>query len=390
MRPTLAAAMRDRNLLGGPFMAKTFWPWHCVAKVLSGERLDEREAALFRQCTGRAKLPAGPVRRLIMLVGRRGGKDRFESAVGVYEAALGGDWGALMSAGEQAVVVLIGADRRQAKILRRYCAGLLRAPLLAAEIVRDTDEAIEFRNGAALEIATNDASLVRGRSAIAVLGSECCHWRTDDASSSSDEEVVGAAEPSLAMTPGGGVMLLASSVYRKRGYMARRFRDLHGNDDAEDVCWLADSRTMNPALPASVVEKALADDPARARAEYLSVWREDVADFVPMDALEAVTDFGVRERAPEPGVSYKAFADAAGGRGGTASVLRSGIASVTGWSSSTSCARGSLVSFRRRWLRSTPRWRARIVFPRFAAIGTVARGMRTSGLVAGFATSRAR
>jgi hypothetical protein len=47
----------------------------------------------------------------------------------------------------------------------------------------------------------------------------------------------------------------------------------------------------------------------------MSVWREDVSDFVPVDALEAVTDFGVRERAPEPRVYYEAFADAAGGTG---------------------------------------------------------------------------
>src|SRR5215471_3407477 len=104
-----------------------------------------------------------------------------------------------MSAGEQAVVLLLGADRKQAGILRRYCEGLLRAPLLAREVVRTTDDLIEFRNGAALEIATNDARLVRGRSAVAVLGSECCHWRTDEYAASSDEEVVGAAEPSMAM-----------------------------------------------------------------------------------------------------------------------------------------------------------------------------------------------
>ena len=312
---SLAAAMRDPNLLGGPFMAKSFWPWHCVAKVLSGEKLDDREAALFRQCTGRTKLLTGPARRLILLAGRRAGKDRFLSALAVYRAALAADWSRIMSAGEQAVVVLIGGDKKQAKILRRYCAGLLRNPLLAAEVVRDTGEAIEFRNESALEVTTNDAGLVRGRSAVAVIGTETSHWRTDDASASSDEEVVAAAEPAMAMTPDGGVMVLSSTVHRRRGYMARRFRELHGNDEAEDICWLAPSRTMNPALPESVVEKALADDPQRARAEYLSIWREDVTDFVPMDALEAVTDFGVRERPAEPGVVYQAFADAAGGTG---------------------------------------------------------------------------
>ncbi len=307
--------MRDPNLLGGPFMAESFWPWHCVAKLMSGENLDDREAALFRQCTGRTKLPHGPVRRLILLAGRRAGKDRFLSALAVYRAALAADWSRVMSAGEQAVVVLIGGDKKQAKILRRYCAGLLRVPLLAAEVVRDTGEAVEFRNESALEVTTNDASLVRGRSAVAVIGTEASHWRTDDASASSDEEVVAAAEPAMAMTPGGGVMVLSSTVHRKRGYMARRFRELHGNDEAEDICWLASSQVMNPALPDSVVEKALADDPQRARAEFLSIFREDVADFVPMDALEAVTDFGVRERPPSSGVAYQAFADAAGGTG---------------------------------------------------------------------------
>jgi hypothetical protein len=57
-------------------------------------------------------------------------------------------------------------------------------PLLAKEVVRQTDDVVEFRNGGSLEIGTNNASLIRGRSAIAVLGSETCHWRTDEAAKS--------------------------------------------------------------------------------------------------------------------------------------------------------------------------------------------------------------
>ena len=41
-----------------------------------------------------------------------------------------------MSAGEQAVVTLLGADKKQASILRKYCEGLLRAPLLAREVAK--------------------------------------------------------------------------------------------------------------------------------------------------------------------------------------------------------------------------------------------------------------
>jgi hypothetical protein len=312
---TLAAAMRDDALLGRPFAAPTFWTWHAVAKVLSGEALDEREASLFRECTGRTRLPDGPVKSLIFLSGRRSGKDRFMSATAVYRAALAANWKELLSAGEQAVVLLLGGDRKQARILRQYCAGLLEAPMLAAMVTRTTEERIEFRNGSVLEVATNDANLVRGRSAIAVLGTESAFWPTDGAAASNDEEVVAAAEPSMAMCPDGGLLIMSSSVHRKAGSMYRQWKELHGNDEAEDVCWLSPSATMNPALPAKVVERALKKDRLRAQAEYLSIWRDDVSDFIPMDVLESATDFGIHERAPLPGVTYHAFTDAAGGTG---------------------------------------------------------------------------
>ena len=150
------------------------------------------------------------MRRLILLAGRRAGKDRFFSAVAVWRAALCTNWREHISAGEGAVTILLGADKKQAAILRGYCQGLLQAPMLRTEVTRSTGELTEFRNGASLEITTNDARLVRGRSAIAVLGSECCHWRTDEHSASSDEEVVGAAEPSMAMCPDGGLLMLGS------------------------------------------------------------------------------------------------------------------------------------------------------------------------------------
>src|SRR5262249_18358213 len=162
--------------------------------------------------------------------------------------------------GEQAVVILLGADKKQAAILRRYCEGLLRTPLLAAEVVRSTGEVTEFRNGSSLEITTNNASLVRGRSAIGILGSECCHWKTDEYSSSSDEEVVGAAEPSMAMCPDGGLLMLGSSVHRKVGYMYRQYRKLHGCDDVDSVCWFSPSAVMNLALPGHIIDQALAED----------------------------------------------------------------------------------------------------------------------------------
>jgi hypothetical protein len=317
---SLTHAMSDGELFGRVFASPSFWTWKTIAKLVDGIPLTgARELALFKECTGRDTLPdwgtRRTLRRLIILAGRRAGKDRALSAIAIWRAALSFDWQRYTSAGEGAVVLLLGADKKQAGILRRYCEGLLRAPMLAAEVTRKTDEAIEFRNGASVEIGTNNAALIRGRSAIAVLGSECCHWKTDEHAASSDEEVIGASEPSLSMCPDGGLLMLGSSVYRKRGYMYRQYKRLHGNDEADDIVWLAPSAVMNPKLPAAVVDAAMANDAPRARAEFLSIWREGIDDFVPADIVEACTDWGTRERPRQPGVRYFGYADAAGGTG---------------------------------------------------------------------------
>jgi hypothetical protein len=313
---SLTDAMTDPALFGSVFSAPSFWTWKTVAKLIDGIPLSEpREVELYKTCTGRSKLPNGPVKRLIILAGRRAGKDRWVSAVSVWRAALCADWRKYMSAGEPAVVTLLGADRRQAGILRRYLQGLLEAPLLAREVVRATDDVVEFRNTAVAEVSTNDAALVRGRSAVMVAGSESCFWKTDEASKSSDAEVVAAAEPAMAMCPDHGLLVLGSSVFRKRGYMWQQYKAHHGVDESDTLCWFAPSQTMNPALPTSVIDKALAHDGSRARAEYLNIWREDTSDYIPADVVESATDFGILERAPSPEHGYFAFADAASGLG---------------------------------------------------------------------------
>jgi hypothetical protein len=338
---TLSRALVDPDMLGNVFSAESFWTWRVVAKLLDGIALTEpREIELYQQCTGRTKLPTGPIRRWIILVGRRGGKDRFMSAVAVWRAALALDWRKHISAGEGAVCLLLGADRKQGGILRNYCDGLLRTPLfgfghkpaaLMKQVARSTDDLIDFKNGSTLEIVTNNASLIRGRSAIAVLGTECAHWKVDEHSSSSDEEVVGAAEPSMAMSPAGELLILASSVHRKRGYMYRQFKRLFGNDDIDDtLCWFAPSATMNPVLPERVVTRALADNAPKARAEYQNIWREDVDDFLPLDVIEAATDWGRTESPPQRGVQYYAFSDAATGTGKDSFALAIAHAENTG------------------------------------------------------------
>jgi hypothetical protein len=316
----LLQAMNDEDLFGPVFAADSFWTWKVVAKIIDGIALTEkREIALFEEATGRPynRQARRQWRRLFILAGRRGGKDRFESAIAVWRACLCANWHEHLSAGEQNVVILVSTDRRQASILRRYCEGLLEAPLLAAEVTgRKVNEGIiEFRNSASIEIITADQALIRGRSAIAVLGTETSHWTTDENSACSDEEILAAAEPSMSMCPDGGLMVMASTVYRKKGLMHRVYQESHGNEQSDDLVWFAPSRVMNPALPESVVSKQIEKDPARYQAEFNNVWRTDVSNFLAMEIVTGATDWGIVERPPLGGIHYEAFPDASSGTG---------------------------------------------------------------------------
>jgi hypothetical protein len=50
----------------------------------------------------------------------------------------------------------------------------------------------------------------------------------------------------------------------------------------------AESRLFNPTIPAEDIERALEEDPDRARAEWLGEFRRDVEGYVTQEALDAV------------------------------------------------------------------------------------------------------
>ena len=57
--------------------------------------------------------------------------------------------------------------------------------------------------------------------------------------------------------------------------------------DPRTLSWVAPSRTMNPALPKAVVDKAMARRPGIGAARSISPSCEaDLADFIPGDVIE--------------------------------------------------------------------------------------------------------
>jgi hypothetical protein len=77
---------------------------------------------------------------------------------------------------------------------------------------------------------------------------------------------------------------------------------------------------MNPSLPQSVVDEALAEDYQAARSEYLGEFRDDVGEFLPRSIIEALVVRDRPELLPQPGTPYVAFVDVSGGRGDDAAL----------------------------------------------------------------------
>jgi hypothetical protein len=111
----------------------------------------------------------------------------------------------------------------------------------------------------------------------------------------------------------GSILLLASSPYAKKGSLYAAYRRHYGNDGARVLVWKADTATMNPRIDPAIIAEAYEDDPESARAEYGAEFRDDLADFITREAIDAVTCWGRHELPPEPGVTYAAFVDPSGG-----------------------------------------------------------------------------
>lgn len=302
----------DPALLGS-FFAGQSWAVHRVmAKVIDSEPLDADEHALFTLLTGRKLTPKQLARVLWFLFGRRAGKTIFASALVVATAA-GRNWRAILAPGELAVCMLLACDRRQAAIALRYIKGMLRAvPMLAALIESETTESVTLSTGARIEVHTSSFSSVRGYSAAIIVLDEFCFIQTDGGST--PQELVRALKPALASIPGARLVVL-STPYRIDSLMHDEEVKHWGNDESDVLFFKGPTRLLNPTIDEAIVNEALAEDEAGARAEWLGEWRSDVASFLDRVTLMAAVVPERGELPYSPDHSYVAFTDPAGGAG---------------------------------------------------------------------------
>lgn len=298
-------AMEDPNLFADDFDGDSWDYWKALLSGFYGLPTDQDK---YQELTHLD--PQGTeYDELWLCIGRRAGKSRIAALLAVYEACFI-NHAQHLAPGERSTVLVIAADRKQARSVMRYIRGLLDSPMLKRLVISDQAESIELRNYAVIEVATASHRATRGYTVSCCILDEIAFFR--DQGANPDVEILSAIRPSLATL--GGKLIALSSPYARRGVLWNTYHRHFGNNDSNKILVAqAPTLLMNHTLPEHIVEEALALDPLSAAAEYLAQFRSDVENFVTREVVDACTIRGRHELPYCSQYEYTAFVDPSGG-----------------------------------------------------------------------------
>jgi hypothetical protein len=288
--------------------------WFTALRVLYGLPVGQDEYKLIQECTHRfpSMMPKDGFDCALFLTGRRSGKSRTAAIIGAYEAVLAGHEKKLAK-GEVGCVAICAPTKWQGRVCRDYLRSIFDTPLLENEIEDESSAGFTLTNGNEIQILAGDFRTVRGFTLIAAIVDEVAFFGYDDEGKvRSDTELIRAIRPALATTR--GKLVAITSPYATKGWTWHTHKKNHGNDEGNVLVWNCPSRSMNPTLPQSVIDDAMAEDLAAAKSEYFGEFRDDIAEFLPRSIIEALVVKGRQELLPRGDTRYSAFCDLSGGR----------------------------------------------------------------------------
>ena len=168
-----------------------------------------------------------------LVCGRRSGKSFVMALLGVFLACFR-DYRPFLGPGEKATIMVVAADRKQARVVLRFVRGLLSAPVLKARVINETSDAIELEGDVVVEVITASHA-VRGYCLGAALVDELAFFPGDDASVSG-AEIIAAIRPAMATIPDS---LLHSAPHHRtaRGPLWESFKRYYGTEDPNVLVW---------------------------------------------------------------------------------------------------------------------------------------------------------
>src|SRR5258708_24354775 len=239
------------RVLGSTFAGETWATWRGVLAAAFALDLTDEERATVETLTSRQTLPTSPVRELWLLLGRRSGKSIIAALLAVWATCCRVY---TLAPGEVGVFMVIAADRKQARVIKRYVSGLLHAhPSLEVLLDRETADAIWLTNGLCIEIHTCSFRSLRGYTCVGAACDEIAFWDDED-SANPDHEVLVALRAAMASVPD-AMLIGLTSVYSRRGEVWRMSEKHFGRNDSADVLVVnGPTSTTNPTIDQRVID----------------------------------------------------------------------------------------------------------------------------------------
>jgi len=307
----IISAFQDPKLFGSLIKDQKTWAsWKVFLRGLFALPMKPAELEVFKEFTGRLAAPADRPSEAYAIVGRRGGKSFVSAIIAVYLACFH-DWKPYLAKGENGWVMVIAADRQQARVIFGYIRGILSLPIFKKEIEKELSEEIQLKNKIIISVKTSDFRTLRGFTCVAAVCDELAYWRSEGLNPAG--EILNSLRPALATVPG-SLLLGISSPYAKAGPLYEAFRAKYGQDDADTLVWRAPTKAMNPTIPDRVIDRGLKEDPSVGRAEWLAEFREDLETFLSTEVIEGAVIPDRRQLPKIDGLQYWGFIDPSGGR----------------------------------------------------------------------------
>ena len=290
--------------------AKSWFAWRVLLIAAAGEKLNEEERVTFKKLTGRDHEPLQMVQELVAVFGRRGGKSLALATFATWISTCV-DWKPVLGLAK-GTALLVSRDQKIASIILDYIERILSGSPLLRKLIRNrVQNIIELKNDIVIEVSACNSFTLRGPTLITACADEVAFWYTDENNANPDSEVFAAIKPALLST--GGPLLLASSAYARYGELYDTWkRDYGPAGDPRILVGHGSSRDVNPSLSQAEIDRYIASDPVRNRAEYLSEFRDDTSGFIGRDIVEQNLGDWL-ELPPVNGITYICFLDAASG-----------------------------------------------------------------------------
>lgn len=211
----------------GDRFADPSWDAHRVIwRIYDGDchLLTDPQKEVAYQLLGCRQLPGGAPDELFVGAGRRCGKSSDNVLFSVHAAARQDYHKPLgpLDPGQWATVACVCPNRKQAGEWLDACMGIIdNSPLLKPEVIRKTDDTVEFAHGTRLTVLSSNFRVLRGYHLALLCLDEAAFLMADETSSSPDVEIYRSVRPGLRTL--NGRLIVTSSHHRKTGLMYDKY-----------------------------------------------------------------------------------------------------------------------------------------------------------------------